>query len=197
MINEATQETVDGSNQACMEMCEGYGSVPAQLLFVGISAGRLGALQTKVPFTKDASGRLFQRCLWYLNLSRTNVETTTEPELINCYVTNLVKGRILDADGLNRLPTDKEVQFWWAKFLMEVGQVRPEMIIALGDFVYQKIMERWPIVELWAGSHNVRIVKARHPRYYASHGALKHRSKAFNQMVHDYRFLIWEAKERE
>src|SRR5712692_7170182 len=61
----------DEKNPAFDRACEGYGSSPAKFMFVGISAGRLGARITKVPFTKDASGRIFQRCLGRLGLSKT------------------------------------------------------------------------------------------------------------------------------
>jgi len=51
---------IDGKDPAFEEACEGYGTIPADFMFVGISAGRLGALKTKTPFTKSASGRIMQ-----------------------------------------------------------------------------------------------------------------------------------------
>lgn len=111
--------------------CQGYGAVPADYMFVGISAGRLGALVTRVPFTKDASGRIFQRCLGRLHLS-TSDEFSLKPNLVNCYVTNLVKARVLTKSGLNRLPTPKEVETWLPTFRAEVESLKPKLILALG-----------------------------------------------------------------
>jgi uracil-DNA glycosylase len=144
-------------------------------MFVGISAGRLGALVTKVPFTKDASGRLLQRCLNTLGFSKSD-EYSLQPELSNCYVTNLVKGRILDKDGLNRLPTVKEVEYWWPTFLEEYYKVQPQRILSLSQFVYQELRIR-----------GIRSVKLNHPRWYQSHGALTLHSFSFQKMVEDYR----------
>lgn len=155
--------------------CEGYGAVPADFMFVGISAGRLGALVTRVPLTKDASGRLFQRCLFRLGLSESD-EFSTRPALVNCYTTNLVKARVLTKQGLNRLPTVREVLDWLSVFEEEVVLVRPKMIVALGDFVYRHVRQWYP-----------RLTRrAPHPRWYASHGALAQGSPMFEQMVRDY-----------
>jgi uracil-DNA glycosylase len=98
--------------------CEGYGCIPADFMFVGISAGRLGALVSKVPFTKDASGRIFQRCLNRLGLSESD-EFSLKPQLRDCYVTNLVKSRVLTSKGLNRLPTVREMLDWLPCFIID------------------------------------------------------------------------------
>lgn len=156
--------------------CNGYGSIPAKIMFVGISAGRRGALITKVPLTHDASGRIFQRCLKEFGFSSSD-EFSDKPILKGCYITNLVKGRCLTKDGLNRLPSVKEVLFWWSHFLRECQRVQPEIIVALGGFVW-----RW--LRQLSGSFNVVYVK--HPRWYQAHGALKVQSPAFKQMVTDY-----------
>jgi hypothetical protein len=87
-------------------------------MFVGISAGRLGALVSKVPFTKDASGRIFQRCLNRLGLSESD-EFSLKPQLRDCYVTNLVKSRVLTSKGLNRLPTVREMLDWLPCFIID------------------------------------------------------------------------------
>lgn len=159
--------------------CDGYGSVPAKYMFIGISAGRLGALITKVPFTKDASGRIFQRCLHEIGLSDSG-EFTLQPVLKECYITNLVKARILTTDGLNRLPTTKEVFEWLPYLKEEIVRVEPKTVIALGDFVAHHL--RW-----FAG---FRLIKLRHPRWYQSHGALNPKSQAYMQMVQDYEKVI-------
>lgn len=158
--------------------CDGYGSIPAKIMFVGISAGRRGALITKVPLTKDASGRIFQRCLKELNLSDSD-EFSVAPILKNCYITNLVKGRCLTKNGLNRLPTIKEREFWLPYFLEECKKVNPQIVIALGEFVWKGLRHFLPC-----------LVLVKHPRWYQAHGALDPKSFAFNLMVLDYRKAI-------
>ena len=166
------------SNKEGLELwCEGYGSIPADFMFVGISAGRLGALQTKVPFTKDASGRLLQRCLRELGLSKSD-EFSLRPELLNCYITNLVKGRCLTDEGLNRLPTLNEVLYWLPSFVKEVETVHPKKILCLSQLVFQTVRFRYPSIPPIA-----RPLK--HPRWYQSHGALSN-EKAFRGMGFDY-----------
>ena len=154
--------------------CDGYGCIPADFMFVGISAGRLGALQSKVPFTKDASGRLLQRCLGELGLSK-NDEFSQAPQLVNCFITNLVKGRCLTPEGLNRLPTMKEYLFWTQTFINEVEKVKPVKILCLGADVYTSVRFRYPQLAR----------KLKHPRWYQAHGALSNQ-KAFRTMVFDY-----------
>jgi len=163
--------------------CDGYGCLPADFMFVGISAGRLGALKTRVPFTQDASGRIFQRCLSRLGLSRSD-EFSIKPELVNCYVTNLVKARILTKQGLNRLPTVKEILFWIPTLRDEVSQVRPKRIIALGKLVSRCLWKQYP-------RSLVRHVP--HPRWYQAHGALAQGSRSFEQMVQDYKAVLEDS----
>jgi len=160
--------------------CEGYGAIPAKFMFVGISAGKLGALQTRIPFTKDSSGRLFQRCLGRLGLSETD-EFALKPVLRDSYVTNLVKGRILDDSGNNRLPTLKEIEFWWDAMQSEILGVNPQRTLAMSDLVWQVFERRLSLDTL----HLVRQVK--HPRWYASHGALAKDNSYFEDMVKEYR----------
>lgn len=170
-------------SEALVSWCDGYGPIPADNMFVGISAGRLGALQTKVPFTKDASGRLLQRCLGELGLSQSD-EFSMRPELWNCYITNLVKGRCLTPEGLNRLPTLQEVLFWLPTFIKEVERVRPKVILCLSKGVYQTVRFRYP-----------RLARPlKHPRWYQSHGALSNQ-KAFKLMVMDYCQEIYQPED--
>lgn len=177
--------------------CDGYGYIPADFMFVGISAGRLGALVTKVPFTKDASGRIFQRCLNRLGLSRSD-EFSLQPELINCYVTNLVKSRVLTKKGLNRLPTTREMLDWFPCLKEEVGKVKPRKVLALGELVFNFIYRNWndalvisdslesDVLLPYKHSHAPKLLYLHHPRWFQSHGALNAESKAFAQMVMEY-----------
>lgn len=165
--------------------CEGYGSVPARFMFVGISAGRLGALVSKVPLTRDSSGRIFQRCLRELGLSESD-EFSEKPVLKDCYVTNLVKGRCLTPYGLNRLPTPKEVEFWWPRMISEIATVRPRRVIALGDLVW-RTLERKGVRPV---GYRGLLTVVKHPRWFHSHGALRQGSPAFDDMVKEYKAAL-------
>ena len=160
--------------------CDGYGCVPARFMFVGISAGRQGALITKVPLTKDASGRVFQRCLNRLGLSKSD-EFSLLPKLNACYITNLVKSRVLTEEGLNRLPTQREMIDWFPYFRAEVEKVKPWKIVALGNLVGDFLKRT---------EFHFSIVVVKHPRWYQSHGALSSSSPAFEKMVTDYRAIL-------
>jgi len=169
--------------------CEGYGCVPAKWMFVGISAGRRGALLSKVPLTKDASGRIFQRCLRELGLSESD-EFSLKPVLKDTYLTNLVKGRCLDEDGNNRMPTDEEVSYWTPRLVDEIRKVRPDnkdetMVVALGDFVWRRFgpVQRAFLLE----RRRIRTFPVKHPRWFCSQGGLKPDSPAFKTMVEEYR----------
>lgn len=179
-----SQQTIDGKDPALEMWCRGWGPVPARFMFVGISAGRLGAIKTQVPFTKGPSGRLLQRCLGRLGLSESD-EFSVGPHLVDCYLTNFVKGVCLTEKGLNRLPTDSEFEFWWPELAREIHQVKPKVLIALGDDVHEKLSaclaRQMPVITL----DYERLVKLKHPRAYGSHGALSNR-RAFVTMVTDY-----------
>lgn len=169
------------SRLAYVEACKGYGRIPAKYMFVGITAGRLGALKTTVPFTKDASGRIFLRCLKVIGFSKSD-EFSLKPELVDCYITNLVKGRCLTKEGLNRLPTQDEIAFWFTELNNELWNVRPQFIAALGGLVFSELMHRHEHYNYigW------KLIPLKHPRWYQSHGALAPNSPAFEKMVSDY-----------
>jgi len=180
-----------GNQTGFIKACEGYGAIPAKYMFVGISAGRHGALLTRVPFTKDSSGRLMQRALKFLGLA-TSDEFSLKPVLVNCYITNLVKGRCLTLDGLNRLPTAEEFAYWFRDFMEEYEKVKPTRLIAVGRIVADQIWQRWPRRES-AGLFELygRLAIVNHPRYFASHGALGSGiSKAFLDMTWQYRLAM-------
>ena len=143
-------------------------------MFIGLSAGKLGALITKVPFTKDGSGRLLQRILGHLGFSESD-EFSIKPKLINVYITNLAKGRYLDKNGNNQLPSDDEVHDWYPYLEDEISRVKPTMIIALGKLVYGILDDAYP-----------NVIYAKHPRAYLSNGALQPKSKGWKQMKKDY-----------
>ena len=179
------QRTLTGHGLGFERRCWGWGTHPADFMFVGISAGRLGALITQIPFTKDASGRLLQRCLYRLGFSKSE-EHSTIPEYQNCYVTNFVKGRCLTDSGLNRLPTRAEFEFWWPSIKKEVSEVHPKLILALGKIVYDELS-----IYLFPSADKAILKQLKHPRYYQAHGALSNQ-KAFEKMVEEYLKVIKE-----
>lgn len=172
-------QTLDGLKPYQVKSCEGFGVISPKFMFVGISAGKLGALKTSVPFTKDGSGRMLQRTLKALGLSKSD-EFSLKPELVDCWITNLVKGRILDDKGNNRLPNQAEINYWWKDFVTEFETVNPQTIIAVGKLVYDMIRNNMS----YHIQKDVRMVM--HPRWYFSHGGIKNGSKASIQMIKDY-----------
>jgi hypothetical protein len=64
----------------------GDGSVPAEVVFVGIAPGRLGGDRTGIPFSGDRSGRLLRRMIEGSGLERV-------------FITNLVRCNPRDAAG--------------------------------------------------------------------------------------------------
>lgn len=171
-------QSLEGLEPYQIKSCEGYGCLNPKFMFVGISAGKLGALKTNVPFTKDSSGRLLQRCLQVLRLSESD-EFSLKPKLKNCWITNLVKGRILNKDGNNRLPSNKEIDFWWSDFCQEVRKVKPQVIVAVGKLVYQKLEGQFQ-----------HVTFVNHPRWYASHGAINYKNVYWQFMVRDYADIL-------
>lgn len=176
-------QSLEGLEPYQVKSCEGYGCINPRFMFVGISAGKLGALKTNVPFTKDGSGRMLQRTLKALGLSKSD-ELSLKPELVDCWVTNLVKGRILDEKGNNRLPNQKEINYWWNDFVTEFETVKPQTIVAVGKLVYDMIRNNMS----YHIQKDVRLVM--HPRWYFSHGGIKEGSKASLQMIEDYRQVL-------
>ena len=182
-----SRETKDNSCISCLDglkpyqirSCEGFGVLNAKYMIVGISAGKLGALKTNVPFTKDGSGRLMQRTLNALGLAETD-EFSLKPVLKDVWLTNFVKGRILDEKGNNRLPNSEELDYWSADFRDEYHRVQPKNLIAVGSLVRDWLT--------WIGFVDIKMVK--HPRWYFSHGGIKQGSKASNQMIQDYKEVL-------
>ena len=173
--------------------CDGYGKCPSDIMFVGISAGKRGALISKVPFTRDASGRLFQRALYQLGLSRTEDERNETPSL-NCWVTNLVKGRLLDEKGNNRPPTPQEIHYWAPHLIGEIEKVQPKILVAVGKIVFKNlVVVPWPMMR----DRGIEPRTVMHPRWYHSHGALDPNSEAWKKMLKDYDYELnarWREK---
>ena len=74
------------------KICDGIGDKDhPKYMLVGMCGGRLGCIQTGVPFTRDGSGKLLIRTLNELGYTK-DYEWNENPQYDNLYVTNLVKG---------------------------------------------------------------------------------------------------------
>ncbi len=173
------QATLDGSDPT---KTPGWGPIPASYMFIGITPGRRGAQKTRVPFTRDRSGRLLQRCLGRLGLSRSD-EFSLKPDLIDCYVTNLVKTHILTDDQRNRNPTPRKIDEELPALRDEIIRVRPKVIVVLGKDIGRLLREKLP-----EARDSIRVLN--HPNWYGSHGAEKPSSEAFERMIKDYRKVL-------
>lgn len=117
-------------------------------MFVGLAPGRLGADRTGVPFTRDASGRLFRRALATLGVDERDV-----------FITNVVKCN--PNDGARNLPpTHDEIERCLPYLRREVASVRPVRIVALGAVAARVLRDAFP-------RRDVRAVP--HPGYAARH----------------------------
>ncbi len=160
--------------------CEGIGDKNGpKYMLVGISGGRLGCILTGVPFTRDASGRLLIRVLKELGYTK-SLEWDEKPVYTNVYVTNLVKGVILDCYGNNRKPDSIEIEYWIPEFKKEVAKVKPKQIVAVGKVVLETLEKTDIKCDL--------IVK--HPSYYARNGALGKSRPSWGNMLSEYALVL-------
>lgn len=86
----------------------GYGDFHAKVLFIGEAPGRLGADITGVPFTRDRSGKLLQKMLRTIGMNLDNIESDN-PNLIDAYITNIVRCNPRGERDTNRSPTSEEI----------------------------------------------------------------------------------------
>jgi len=160
--------------------CEGIGDKNnPKYMLVGISGGRLGCIQTGVPFTKDASGKLLIRVLHELGYTH-SLEWDENPIYNNIYVTNIVKGVILDPDGNNRIPSESEINYWVPSFKREIDQVKPKVIVAIGRIVSDTFRN--------IGIRHTLSIK--HPSYYARNGALGKSRASWSEMLTEYTAIL-------
>jgi len=89
-------------------------------------------------------------------------------------------GVCLTTEGLNRLPSKEEFNFWAPSLLEEIHQVKPKVIAALSKVVFEKI---------GMSVAGARVVPLNHPRWYESHGAVS--NKWFDVMVNEYRDALF------
>lgn len=126
----------------------GVGPARARVMFVGLAPGRCGADRTGIPFTRDASGRLFRRALEACGVDAREV-----------FVTNVVKCNPNDGRR-NLAPTQEEIANCLAHLRREVALVRPARIVALGRVAARVLRDAFP-------DRDVRAIP--HPGYAARH----------------------------
>lgn len=166
------------------KICDGIGDrdSPKHML-VGMCGGRLGCIQTGVPFTRDGSGRLLIRVLKELGYT-SSFERDEKPEYHNVYVTNLVKGVILNECGNNRVPNETEIEYWLPSFLNEVNFVKPKHTVAIGSVVFSTLLR------VDSGDIHPPLLSVRHPSYYLRNGALGKANQAWKDMLEEYKNIL-------
>jgi DNA polymerase len=131
----------------------GVGNPRARLMFVGEGPGRDEDLQGE-PFVGRAGQLLTDIITKGMGLKREDV-----------YICNVVKCRPPD----NRNPEPDEVAACEPFLKKQIDLVRPEIIIALGKFAVQTLLQsKAPITRLrgqWASYHGIKLMPTFHPAY--------------------------------
>jgi uracil-DNA glycosylase family 4 len=104
----------------------GAGSVPAEVVFVGIAPGRFGGDRTGQPFTGDRSGMLLRAMI-----SATGIERT--------FITNLVRCNPRDERGRNRDPNRSELFNCRHHLEAELALARPLVVACLGRLAWHEL----------------------------------------------------------
>lgn len=131
----------------------GVGNPHAKLMFVGEGPGRDEDLQGE-PFVGRAGLLLTDIITKGMGLKREDV-----------YICNVVKCR---PPG-NRNPEPDEVAACEPFLKKQIDIVRPEIIVALGKFAVQTLLQsKMPITKLrgqWASYHGIKLMPTFHPAY--------------------------------
>ena len=131
----------------------GVGNPRARLMFIGEGPGRDEDLQGE-PFVGRAGQLLTDIITKGMGLKREDV-----------YIANVVKCRPPE----NRNPEPDEVASCEPFLRKQIGLVRPEVIVALGKFAVQALLQsKVPISRLrgnWHSYHGIRLMPTFHPAY--------------------------------
>lgn len=131
----------------------GVGNPKAQLMFIGEGPGRDEDLQGE-PFVGRAGQLLTDIITKGMGLKREDV-----------YIANVVKCRPPE----NRNPEPDEVASCEPFLKKQIDLVRPEIIIALGKFAVQTLLQsKVPITKLrgnWYSYHGIKLMPTFHPAY--------------------------------
>lgn len=141
-----------GLAAARTQLVFGVGNPNARLLLVGEAPGREEDLKGE-PFVGEA-GRLLDRILLAMRMRREEV-----------YICNVLKCRPPN----NRDPQPDEIATCEAFLVRQVAVVRPQVIIALGRFAVQSLLQtKTPISRLrgeWQSYQGVPLMPTYHPAY--------------------------------
>ena len=131
----------------------GVGNPKAQLMFIGEGPGRDEDLQGE-PFVGRAGQLLTDIITKGMGLRREDV-----------YIANVVKCRPPE----NRNPEPDEVSSCEPFLKKQIDLVRPEIIIGLGKFAVQSLLQsKVPITKLrghWHSYHGIKLMPTFHPAY--------------------------------
>ena len=131
----------------------GVGNPRARLMFIGEGPGRDEDLQGE-PFVGRAGQLLTDIITKGMGLKREDV-----------YIANVVKCRPPE----NRNPEPDEVSSCEPFLKRQIDLVRPEIIVALGKFAVQTLLQsKIPITRLrgkWHSYHGIRLMPTFHPAY--------------------------------
>lgn len=159
----------------------GVGNPAARLLFVGEAPGRDEDRQG-MPFVGEA-GQLLTRIIQAMGFKREDV-----------YVCNVLKCRPPE----NRNPLPEEIDACRPFLLRQIKAVGPEVIVALGTFAAQTLLDaREPISMLRGQFHNyhgIPLMPTFHPAYLLRNPAMKR--EVWDDMKAVMRMLGLEATEK-
>ena len=131
----------------------GIGNPEARLMFIGEGPGRDEDLQGE-PFVGRAGQLLTDIITKGMGLKREDV-----------YIANVVKCRPPE----NRNPEPDEVSSCEPFLKKQIDLVRPEIIVALGKFAVQTLLQsKFPITRLrgnWHTYHGIKLMPTFHPAY--------------------------------
>jgi uracil-DNA glycosylase len=138
----------------------GAGNPHARLVFVGEAPGRQEDEQGE-PFVGEA-GRLFDRILFAMGLVRENI-----------YICNVEKCR---PPG-NRDPLSEEIASCEPFLRRQLAAIEPEMIVTLGRFAAQTLLEEQTAISLlrgkWRRYQGIDLLPTYHPAFLLRNPAAK------------------------
>lgn len=174
----------------------GYGFTDANILFVGLAPGRLGADYTGIPFTKDSSGKLFQLALSSSGISMEPNGLVQNEDVIKAYVTNLVKCNPQDSKGNNRYPSLGEINNCKCYLDIEMNFIHFDVIVPLGKLATENILNQK--CSKFSSMHNKSLklnkfhcIPFIHPSYVARGAYPK------DEYINDFRNLALWVKEHK
>ncbi|MCK4359776.1 MAG: hypothetical protein KAW92_13755, partial [Candidatus Cloacimonetes bacterium] len=140
--------------KTCKKPCiQGVGPVPADIMLVGMNPGA-DEDEKGVPFVGAAGKRL------NIMLKATHLERRS------LFITNTVRCKTPD----NREPTEEEIKACSPYLEEEIKEVKPKIIVPLGNIALQYILNlegitKWAGTRHWSKKYNCWIIPTYHPAY--------------------------------